>query len=130
MRNRTVSIIRRRAALTERSKKRPPGNYTPAVVATMISRTPYTERVQPEAKRGRMFTDNLHCKRISFASGFCQLNNVLHVQDLFRIALANSVDHSPPHFLQGTKACWIKCPANGIEPGKKLVITLHIFLSG
>jgi hypothetical protein len=47
-----------------------------------------------------------HAQRL-FASGSCQPNDVLHVQDLLRIALAGNGDHSAPHFLQGTKARWV-----------------------
>src|SRR5258706_7021530 len=49
---------------------------------------------------------------------------------MFRIALASSVDHRPPHFLQGAKACRVKRPTDGIEPAEKIVITLYVFLAG
>jgi hypothetical protein len=54
---------------------------------------PETETVQPEAARGRTFADNLHGKGIRCPSGFCQLNKILYFQDLFPIALVDSVDH-------------------------------------
>src|SRR5690349_17351219 len=68
-------------------------------------------------------------RRHANTSGSCQLNDVLYFQNLFRIAFANSVDHGQPHYLQGTKACRVKRSTNGIEPGKKLVVTFHILLA-
>lgn len=42
------------------------------------------------------------------ASGSCQRGNVLHVQILFGVALANTVDHGARYLPQGTKARRVK----------------------
>ena len=59
-----------------------------------------------------------------------QLNDVFYSQNLSRIAFGGGIDHSQPDFPQSTKARRVKCPAAGIEPGKKLVVAFYIFLPG
>ena len=107
-----------------------PAPITPIVLISIFTPIPAREVYNLPGNQSLSSTLILYfIHGVGFASGFCQLNDVLYFQNLPRIAFADSVDHSQPHFLQSTKARRVKCFAHGVEPGKKLVITFHIFLA-